>query len=426
MSEHIALGYGRDEVLVEIPDRNLRGVLEPQIVAPAAEDVLVKRALAEPLDTDPLYELARMAGSAVILVSGRDRVTRADLFIPQLTATLQHAGITKEAITVIVATGTHIPFTVADKEVIVGPSLHPSIRVIGHDCMDRAQQVCLGTTSFGNTIWVNRLAYEADVKILTGRLTHHYFAGFTAGRKAVLPGVAGFDTIKFNHRLVLSGSPEHPRHPQARNGNLDGNPVHLDMLEAAALFRPTFVLNTILNSQHELIYVASGHPLHAHLAGCRVVAGLFEVQISIRSEMAVASCGGHPYDCSFMQAIKTLINNQACVMDGGVFVLLASCPEGIKPGFLNWPIDLSLAELADTVKKNYNLTGHNTYLIREILSRIRVVFVSNCPSEQVKRIGFVPAHTWREGMNYGFQHLGTSAPSLYILPYGNVTVVGNQ
>ena len=323
------------------------------------------------------------ARSAVILVSGKDRVARADAYMPPLVETLTASGVPTSSITVMMATGTHVRFTEADLVTIFGPDYDRDLQYVAHDCQDEAALITLGETSYGHPVRVNRQAYEADVKVLTGRLTHHYFAGFTAGRKSVLPGVSAYDAILGNHKMVMSGTGEDAVPPEVRNGNLKGNPIHLEMMEAAALFDPTFVVNTVLNVDHELTYVAAGDWRTAHAEGCAVVAEHFEQHVAEPAELVIGSCGGDPYDCSFIQALKTLMNTHHAVADGGTYLLLGECPEGIKKGFLDWPSDLSLPDLAEAVRADYNLSGHNTYLLRRLLSRIDVVFVSACPPEDV-------------------------------------------
>ena len=419
-----ALRFGAARVSLEGLPGVCRRVLAPPLARPgrgAAE--MIEAALDLPIASPPLEDLARRGRSAAILVSGKDRVTRADVFLPLLLRRLRKAGIQAADVTVFMATGTHVRFSPADRAAVFGAGLPPEVRVVAHDCRARERLVRLGASRFGNDIWVSREAYEADVKILTGRIAHHYFAGFTAGRKAVLPGVSGLETIQRNHRLVLSGGGEDPRHPNARSGRLEGNPVHEEMLEAAALFRPTFALNTVLNTDHELTHVFCGDPVAAHEAGCRAVGELFSIGIREPSPAVVASPGGDPYDCSFMQALKTVMQASACVADGGGMLLVARCPEGILPGFLRWGGERPLPELAREILANYDLTGHNTYLLRAALRRIAVVLVSDCPPAQVSALGLVPAASVEEGWDLLRRRIGEPAPAYYAVPYGNVTSI---
>jgi nickel-dependent lactate racemase len=321
------------------------------------------------------------------------------------------------------ATGTHIRFTDADRALIFGSGLPDDVRVVAHDCRAEDDLTFIGTSRLGNEIWVNREAYEADVKILTGRITHHYFAGYTAGCKSVLPGVSGFETIKRNHRLVMSGTGGDARHPAARSGNVDGNPVHDEMLEAASMFAPTFVVNTVLNTSHELTHVFCGDSVRAHEAGCRVVGDDFTVRIGQPARAAIASCGGAPYDCSFTQALKAIFHAAPTLADGGALLVLAACPEGVAPGFLRWERDLSLPELARTVLSRYDLSGHNTYLLRQTLARIRVVFVSDLPADQVATLGLTPAATLEAGWDALRHAMDDPSPEYFAVPFGNVTSI---
>jgi lactate racemase len=419
----VELRYGAERVRAPLGRAALLGVLRPAPME-ALDDpaAAVQQALEDPIASTPLADLARGARTAVILVSGRDRVTRADAFMPPLLRTLSRAGVRADRITVIVATGTHVPFARADLARIAGPSLDPRIGVVGHDCMDSAGLVLLGETSFGNQVRLNRLAHAADVKILTGRITHHYFAGFTGGRKAVLPGIAGFDTITRNHALVMTGNGRRAVHAAAENGRLDGNPVHLDMLEGARLFAPTFTINTVVDAQHRVTGVVAGEMAAAHHAGCRVVDEHFRVRVSRPAELVLASCGGDPYDVSFMQALKAIFNSHAAVADGGALLLLAACPEGIKDGFLRWTAVPGLADLAAAVRARYDLTGHNSYLLREVLQRIRVVLVSRCAAQDVQQLGLIPASRLEHGWQLALRAIGTERPSTWVIPHGNITV----
>ncbi len=418
------LRYGSERLRLPLRDGESIVVLAPR-AAPVVEDAPghVEQALRSPIDSPSLEELAGSARSAVILVSGADRVTRADLFMPPLLRALHRGGLPPERTRILVATGTHVPFTPADLQRVTGFAPPCPVAVEGHDCKDAAGLVEIGRTSSGNVIRVNRRAYEADLKILTGRITHHYFAGFTGGRKAVLPGVCAYETIAFNHKMVMSGAGDRPIHPGTRNSCLSDNPVHRDMVEAARLFRPSFLVNTVLDPAHELLGVFAGDVFAAHRAGCRLVEEVFALRTPSRFDLAVASCGGDPYDVSFIQAIKTLFNCHRAVHDGGVFLLLAACPQGIRDGFLRWTEHKELSRLTAAVRDNYNLTGHNYYLLREVLHRIRVVLVSQCSPQDVERLGFVAALSLADGLHRARDILGRAEPKTCAIPFGNITVL---
>ena len=174
----------------------------------------------------------------------------------------------------------------------------------------------------------------ADIKVLTGRIIPHYFAGFGGGRKALLPGVAGVRTILANHRLTLDAA--RGWRPEVRPCSLDSNPVHLDMVDAARRVEGTFVLNTLLDTDHRVIGAVAGDLEAAHRAGCAAAEPIFRVPVSEPFDAVITSAGGAPYDCNFMQALKALFDVQEIVRPGGAILCAAECPEGMKRGFLRW------------------------------------------------------------------------------------------
>lgn len=419
MTDSIQLKYGERNVEVPLMGRYL-GAFEPQPIKGLArpEDV-IRECLKEPIGSPPLRTLAAQARSAAILVSGRDRTTGSDVYVSLLADELNLAGIADERITVYLATGTHAKQSEEDRIAILGSEAFQRLTCVQHDPRDREKLLDFGTTPLGTPILINRAVAESDVKILTGRITHHYFAGFSGGRKAIAPGVSGFETILANHKRVLRLDGL-GRHPGVRAGNLNGNPVHLDMLNIAKAADPTFCLNTVLNLRHEITHVFAGDYVRAHLAGCSVVESIFRRELPRKATIAIASCGGWPYDISFMQVIKTIVAAEAAVVDGGVLVVLGKCERGLENGFLEWFKYPSLEELNRAVLADYNLKGHNSLWIREIQARVKVVLVSHLPPELVAALGFLPASNVGEAMAVAYELAGPD-PQVMSIPYGNVT-----
>lgn len=416
----VKLNYGRRTLDVPLPDGRWLGALQPR-AAPALaplEDHL-RNSLRNPMGSPPLRELAAGARSAAILISGSDRVTGSDRFLPVLGDELNAAGLSDEQIVVWLATGTHQKQTDADRRLLLGPAID-RFACRQHDPRDPGNLVDLGATSFGTPIRLNRAVYESDVKILTGRIAHHYFAGFSGGRKAIAPGVSAFETITANHKLVMDRHGR-GRHPAVFLGSLDGNPVHEDMLQIARAAKPSFCLNTVLNPRHEITQVFSGDFEIAHRQGCAVVASQDQVRLDERANLVVASCGGWPYDISFMQVVKTIVAAERAVADGGVLVVLGACERGLEPGFLEWFDYTSLDELNRDVLAKYNLKGHNTYWIKSIQARMKIVLVSDLPEQDVGRMGFVAARDEKAGLQAACSLVGPD-PSILAIPYGNLTV----
>jgi nickel-dependent lactate racemase len=235
---------------------------------------------------------------------------------------------------------------------------------------------------------ISRAVLAADLKILTGRIVPHYFAGFSGGRKALVPGVAGFETICANHRLTLAE--ERGIHPGAAACSLADNPVHRDMVEAAALAGPDFCLNTLQDTRGRLVSAVAGDWQAAFEAGCDIAERHFRLSLDQPVDVLVTSAGGLPHDCNFMQALKAVLNLQAIVRPGGSVLWLAECGGGLHPGFLDWAAIEDDGQLERDVRERYALTGHNSILLRGLARRARVHLHSALPPADVRRLGLTP------------------------------------
>ena len=421
--DSVNLNYGHGEVEVPLGGGTFLGLLQPKCAPPLERpEEAIRNGLRMPIAGPPLKQAAAGGRNAAILVSARDRVTGSDVFVKVVADELNAAGIPDEAITVYIASGTHQKQTEQDMRGLLGGEGFERLTCIQHDPKDAGNLIDLGVTSLGTPIRINRAVYETDVKVLTGRITHHYFAGFSGGRKAIAPGVSSFETITANHRRVMR-SDGCGRDVRARAGNLADNPIHLDMLEIARPALPTFCLNTVLNIGHEITHVFAGDYLAAHAEGSRLVDALFRVQPSKPADIVVASCGGWPYDISFMQVIKTIVSAEGAVRDGGVLIVLGECERGVEQGFREWFQIPTREELNRAVLASYNLKGHNSYWIREVQSRIRLVLVSRLPDSDVEALGCSPARNAGDAMRIA-SDLVRGAPSIAAVPYGNVTNIG--
>jgi nickel-dependent lactate racemase len=345
----------------------------------------VRRALDQPIGSPPLRELARGRRSAAILVPGRTRIAGVSDYVPELIEELRTAGLSEDGISIYLATGTHEHHGADDLSRLVGEEVAKRVGCRFHACQDPKTLTALGTTRRGTPVSVNTGVLDAEVKILTGRIVPHYFAGFSGGRKALIPGVAGFETIERNHRLTLA--PERGIHPAVAPCSLSENPVHLDMLEAAAMVRPDFCINTLLDTRGRMLGAVAGHWERAHEVGCRE-ARRFAFTVEEPVDLLITSSGGLPHDCNFMQAIKAVLNLQSIVRPGGAVLWIAQAAGGMHPGFLEWAAIDDDAELDRAVRERYSLTGHNTIMLRRLLRNARVSLKSELPADQVRCLGF--------------------------------------
>jgi nickel-dependent lactate racemase len=393
------LRYGSQEFGLSLKQGRPVALLEPNTPPPAnSPGEIVRRCLEQPYGSPPLREIARGKRSAAILIPGKERVAGTAEYVPALISELNRAGIPDGNIEVFLATGTHEHHGVGDVVDLLGEEVASRVQCRAHDCFAESELSEVGRTSFGTPVLINQRVLEAEVKILTGRIMPHYFAGFSGGRKALIPGVAGFQTIRANHRLTLDA--QRGIHPGVGPCLLEENPVHLDMLEGTRMVRPDFSLNTLLDTDHRIVAAVAGDFEAAHEEGCRQAARLFRLSVAEPVDVLITSAGGHPYDYNFMQSLKAVFNVEDIVRPGGAILWIAECPRGIHPDFLRWCSITSDEELDEAVRENYNLKGHNSLMLRRLTRRAEVALWSTLPEDEVRALGVHPLGSLAEGIEW--------------------------
>ena len=410
--------YGSMEIGFSLPRGRLVRRLEPEFphaTSSAAE--ILAGALKQPFGSRTLVDIASGKKSAAILIPGKARLAGTREYVPALVSELKKAGLADQDITIFLADGTHEQHLESDVAALLGEDLVSRIRCLGHDCRKEEEVVELGTTRFGTPVLINRQVLDSEVKVLTGRIVPHYFAGFSGGRKALIPGVAGFRTILANHRLTLDR--QRGIHPAVGLCSLADNPVHLDMLEGARMAKPDFCLNTLLSSDHQMIGAVAGDFEIAHEEGCRLAAQWLRLTLAEPVDVLVTGAGGLPYDCNFMQALKTVFNVQDIVRPGGAILWVAECPQGINPGFLGWAALPSDTELEEAVRAKYSLTGHNSIMLRQLIRKADVSLCSALPREVVAKLGLHPVSSLQEGLRWLLEKFEGDF-TYAVVPYANV------
>jgi len=410
--------YGSREIALSLPRGRLVRRLEPEFpAATSSAPEILAGALKQPLGSKTLADIATGKKSAAILIPGKARLAGTREYVPALVRELKKAGLPDDGITVFLADGTHEQHLESDVAALLGGGLVTRIRCLGHDCRKEEEVIELGTTRFGTPVLINRRVLDSEVKVVTGRIVPHYFAGFSGGRKALIPGVAGFRTILANHRLTLDQ--KRGIHPAVGLCSLADNPVHLDMLEGARMARPDFCLNTLLNSDHQMIGAVAGDFEIAHEEGCRLAAQWLRLTLAEPVDVLVTSAGGLPYDCNFMQALKAVFNVQDIVRPGGAILWVAECPQGINPGFLGWAAIQSDVELEEAVRAKYSLTGHNSIMLRQLIRKADVALCSTLPREVVAKLGLHPVSSLEEGMRWVLEKFEGDF-TYAVVPHANV------
>jgi nickel-dependent lactate racemase len=263
-------------------------------------------------------------GDTVVVVhTDITRATPNDRILPVLLAELEAAGVKRSDITLLNGLGTHRPQTEAELRAMLGEQIVSQYRCLQHDCQDNENLVPLGRTSRGHPVRINRRYLEADVRILTGFIEPHFFAGFSGGPKAVLPSLAGKESVFTNHGLFMIG------HPNAAWGVTVGNPIWEEMREVALLTSPTFLLNVTLNAQQEITGVFAGEMMAAHAAGCRFVQENAMVAVDAPYDIVITTNSGYPLDQNLYQAVKGMSAANQIVREGGAIIIAAACEDGL-------------------------------------------------------------------------------------------------
>ena len=413
------LPYGKTDVCIRVPARNFLGTIEPaeRQGAPDAKEE-VERALRDPLPVGSkrLSEIAKPESKVAIVVDDCTRSAPSEMMLLPVLAELDLAGVKDENITVIFGCGTHRAVKPEEATALLGAEAVKRVKVISHDC--RAQDlVTVGTTkTHGNKVQVNRVFAEADVKVLLGDVGFHYYAGYGGGRKSVLPAVCGEETIKQNHAMLL--------HVNAKTGNLNDNPVHQDMMEAAELAKVDFIVNVVENKKGEIVKAFAGDLETAFMEAVKLVDEMYRVTVDRRADILVVSAGGYPADMNLYQAYKALDNSLDAVKRGGVIILVAECPEGHgNQVFYDWMARLGdLKNVEREIKRNFVLGGHKAYYLLKALQNHQIILVSALPDYYATSIfKLKTARAVNDAFDEALKIAG-SASRVWAMPQGSSTL----
>lgn len=319
----IRFAFGKSGLDLSLPASFHYQVLEARSAAPLPDSrAALEQALDAPTAGLPLAELARGKKSAAISVCDITRPAPNRLVLPPVLERLERAGISRDNVTVLIATGLHREATEAEIAEIVGPELYGKVRVENHRARELGEQRFLGSTAAGTPVYIDERFMSADLHITLGFIEPHLMLGFSGGRKLIAPGLAGQDTIKVIH------SPKFMRDARTHEGSVADNPLHRELLEIAGMARHDFMVDVALTRNREIAAVFAGEPRQAHSAGMEFVARVMLEQLPEPVDAVITSCAGYPLDLTFYQALKGVTAAQHIVKPGGRILLIAECAEG--------------------------------------------------------------------------------------------------
>lgn len=321
---NIRLAYGKQGIHVELPDEADVAVVEPKYVAglPEPEQAVVD-ALRRPIGAPPLRDLVQPDETVGIVFYDITRPTPDHIMIPALLTELQAAGVSREQVTLFNATGTHRTNTEAELRTMLGDEIVDTCRIIQNDAEDQAGHVCVGTTSSDNAAWIHKAFVEADVRVLTGFIEPHFFAGFSGGPKAIMPGLASLATVMRNHGAKNIDD------PRTTWGITQGNPFWEEIHEIARMAPPAFILNVALNRDKQITAVFAGDMDQAHTRGCAFVKDTAMAPVAQPFDIVITSNSGYPLDLNLYQSVKGMSAAAQIVKPGGSIIIAAECWDGI-------------------------------------------------------------------------------------------------
>ncbi len=407
------LGFGAGTQKLNVPDENLICVLLPNAVSQELTgEKEVARALQHPIGTPRLKEIVRPGEKIAIVTSDITRPLPSYAILPLLLDELYEAGIAKRDITVVFGLGSHRKQTREEQKKLVGERVFESVK-----CIDGNASDCVhyGETSRGTPVDIVRTVAQADRRICLGNIEYHYFAGYSGGAKAIMPGVSTRAAIQCNHSRMVESA--------AAAGKLEGNPVREDIEEAARMVGVDFIVNVVLDEHKKIVRAVAGDVTLAHREGCRYLDQLYGKPIAARADIVVVSQGGAPKDLNLYQTQKALDNAKHAVKKGGVIILVGSCKEGLgERVFEDWMTHAPNAySMIERIQTDFQLGGHKAAAIAMVLEDADIYLVSELDPALVKRIFLMPFTTVQEAFDAALRQQGANA-SVLVMPFGGSTL----
>ncbi len=381
--KNIELAYGDTYLKFDISEKNLLKTLSVSMAAaigniPAAID----KALQEPIGSLPLLDLLKKSNpqKPLIIASDHTRVVPYySLIMDRLLDAFHKAGIGPNQADLLIAAGSHRAPSCEERETMYGPKAFDQLNLYAHNCDQNC--IALNRLTSGREVEVNQRLLESDFIIATGKITPHYLAGYSGGRKAVMPGCASRNSIAANHAMIV----------RRKNGpgQLDKNPIHLEMVEAASLARIDFLINVVPTPDDKIAGLFAGHWQRAWESGVELCRKVWSVEYGGLADCIIASAGGYPRDINLYQMQRMLNNLECAIKPGGTIVLVGQCREGIgQDGFGHWMERHSIKEILATPEENITAEAHRAYATALVMDKCEVLLISSIEKTKAEELKF--------------------------------------
>jgi len=407
------LPYGKKYLQVEIPSKADVEIIAPITVTAADDPLLIVK---ESLDQSDL-EKYKMVNRVAIAVNDKTRPVPHEFLLPPLLTKLKEIGVKTSNVQFLIATGTHLPMPANEYPLILPKQILEQSSVQSHDCDDIGNLVNLGQTSHGTPVYVNRLFFKADLKIVVGNLEPHHFMGFSGGVKSASIGLAGRRTININHAMLVD--------PMAKIAEYKRNPMRQDVEEIGQMIGVDFALNAILNQDKQIVEILAGNPRKVMEGGIPIARQICQVNIAQLFDVVIASVGGYPKDINLYQSQKALSHACLIAKDGGTVILVAECIEGSgSKGFEEFMKDVhTFKEVLDKFnKQEFQIGPHKAFQIAQQGARVNIILVSSMPDTKVLGFLLTPASSIHEALQIAITKFGSGLPTIAIMPRATNTI----
>jgi len=407
------LGYGKSEMTFTLNEKNLICELHPNnVMIGLTGESEVRRAVEHPINSGRLSEIVKPGEKIAVITSDITRPMPSAIVLPIVLEEILKGGVKKEDITIVFALGSHRHHTEEEKRQLAGEKIYSEYRCIDSEQNDTMH---LGATKRGTPVDIFTPVAQADKRICLGNIEFHYFAGYSGGAKAIMPGVSTGAAIQANHSRMIE--------EEAKAGNITTNPVRSDIDEIAEFVSVDFIVNVVLDEEKHIIKAVAGNYIDAHREGCRFLDSFYKIQIPEKADIVITSPGGYPKDLNLYQAQKALDNAKHAVKDGGIIIFVASCDEGLGSAvFEKWMMEAKTSkDLIVRVKRSFQLGGHKAAAIAMVLEKAEIYLVSSMEPSLVRKTFMEPSDTVQNALNRAFAEKGADA-SVIIMPHGGSTL----
>jgi nickel-dependent lactate racemase len=412
----ICIPYGRSSLSVNLPDNLPIDIIDPPVIPPTLDPI---QAVQDALD-DPLggIDLSAFSGSnsVGIAVNDKTRPVPHQHLLPPLLKQLESLGIPTQSIKLYIAVGTHPPMTQNEFSAILPDNILKRYAVISHDASVSSDLVYLGDTSRTTPVWANKEYVNSTLKIVVGNIEPHQFAGFSGGVKSAAIGLAGTETITYNHALMT--------HPDSQIGTYETNPARQDIDEIGQKMGIHFALNAILNQSKQIVHVLAGEPGTVMQASIPISREVCQVGVQSKYSLMISSPGGYPKDINLYQSQKGLAHAALVTKPGGTVILVAACPEGTgSPHYEEWIHGkISNKEVIQQFsEEKFRIGPHKAYQIARDAAKIRLQFYSEMSTDFSKTLLLNPIKNLQRAVDLATAEL-KSGEHIGFLPHASSTI----